>query len=75
MASLVVWQLKTVPDYSSLAVTNGDDNNEWIDRSIHRSIICIGRLIAFFDVYRWKVDTVYAWHVAQDSECDIIKLT
>jgi predicted PolB exonuclease-like 3'-5' exonuclease len=69
MASLVVWDLKTVSD------ANDSDDRQIDDAfsSITRSIICIGRLIAHFDVYRWRIDSVYAWHVAAQSERDIIK--
>ena len=66
MACLVVWDLKTIPDNSGPAAVNdrpngGDEDvhhaDGRVDKSIHRSIICIGRLIAHFDVYRWKIDS------------------
>ena len=59
MACLVVWDLKTIPDNSGLAAVNDRPNGRDedahnadgpVDRSIHRSIICISRLVAYFDV-------------------------
>lgn len=80
MACLVVWDLKTVPDGSSLAAVRSNDGDEdvqnadcRVDSPLHRSIISIGRLIAHFDVDRWRISSVYAWHVAMHSEREIIK--
>jgi predicted PolB exonuclease-like 3'-5' exonuclease len=67
MATVLVWHLKTVPD-AHIPVAANDGAEE-----INRSIICIGRLIAHFDVYCWRVHSVYAWHAAAHSEYEIIK--
>jgi hypothetical protein len=40
---------------------------------MYRSIICLGRLIAHFESNRWIIDSVYAWHIAAQSEKEIIK--
>ena len=83
MPTLVVWDFKTVPDLQTFANAKGlaaqsseeirDAMGGEASNPLYRSIICIGWLIAHFEVDRWNVKSVYASHVASKSEQDLIK--
>jgi len=83
MPTLVVWDVKTVPDLQVFAAASGlaTENDKEIrdamgpeaSNPLYRSIICIGQLIAHLAADRWTVDSVYADHVASKSEQELIK--
>ena len=83
MPTLVVWDVKTVPDLQvfaaakSLTAQSDDEIRDAMggeaSNPIYRSIICLGWLIARFEADRWTVDSVYADHVASKSEQELVK--
>jgi 3'-5' exonuclease len=73
-ASVIVWDLETVPDLSGFATANdliGKSDAEVREaigdkfpKHIYHSIVCIGALIAHREPDYWAVDAVGAPHVA-----------
>ena len=78
MPNQIVWDVKAVPDLQLFAeahsLTSNSDNEireamgDEAGSPIYRSIVCFGRLIAHFESDRWIVDSVYAWHIAAQTE-------
>ena len=83
MPTLIVWDVKTVPDLQVFADAKGlakqtddeirDAMGPEASNPLYRSIVCIGWLIAHFEADRWTVDSIYADHVASKSEQELIK--
>jgi 3'-5' exonuclease len=81
-ASVIVWDIETVPDLKGFAQANGHDGKSDDDiraamgdkfpKHIYRSIICIGALIAHHEDGRWVIDSVGAPYVGERSEKELI---
>ena len=81
-ASVIVWDIETVPDIKGFAAANGHDGKSEDDiraamgdkfpKHIYHSIICIGALIARREDDRWVVDALGAPHVGERSEKALI---
>ena len=82
VASVIVWDIETVPDIKSFAAANGHDGKsddeirvamgDEFPKHIYHSIICIGALIAHEEEGRWAVDALGAPHVGERSEKALI---
>ena len=82
VASVIVWDIETVPDIKSFAAANGHDGKsddeiraamgDKFPKHIYHSIICIGALIAHEEEGRWAVDALGAPHVGERSEKALI---
>jgi 3'-5' exonuclease len=82
MASIIVWDIETVPDLKGFAVANGHDGRsddeiraamgDKFPKHIYHSIICIGALIAHQDGGQWTIDALGAPHVGDRSEKALI---
>ena len=81
-ASVIVWDIETVPDIKGFAAANGHDGKSEDDiraamgdkfpKHIYHSIICIGALIAHQEDGRWVVDALGAPHIGERSEKALI---
>src|SRR5947199_10273018 len=81
-ASLVVWDLETVPDIGGFAAANDLVGKSEVEvreaigdkfpKHIYHSIICIGALIAHREPDHWAVDAVVAPHVGDRLENELI---
>jgi 3'-5' exonuclease len=81
-ASVIVWDIETVPDLKGFAVANGHDGKsddevreaigDKFPKHIYHSIICIGALVARSENDRWTVSALGAPHVGDRSEKDLI---
>jgi 3'-5' exonuclease len=81
-ASVIVWDIETVPNLKGFAAANGyvgksDDDvraamGDKFPKHIYHSIICIGALVAHQDNDRWIVDALGAPHVGERSEQALI---
>ena len=81
-ASVIVWDLETVPDLRGFAAANGltgkpDDEvraemGDKFPKLIYHSIVCIGALIAQRQEECWTVSAVGAPHVGERPEKEII---
>jgi predicted PolB exonuclease-like 3'-5' exonuclease len=81
-ASVVVWDIETVPDIKGFATANGhvgksDDDvraamGDKFPKHIYHSIICIGALIAHYDGDHWAVESLGAPQVGERSEKELI---
>jgi hypothetical protein len=81
-ASIIAWDLETVPDLGGFAAVHdlvGKSDAEIREaigdkfpKQIYHSIVCIGALIAHWDVDHWSVDAVGAPHVAERTEKQLI---
>ena len=81
-ASVIVWDIETVPDLKGFAQTNGHDGKSDDDiraamgdkfpKHICHSIVCIGALIAHRDDDHWVVDALGAPHLGERSETVLI---
>lgn len=81
-ASVIVWDLETVPDIAGFAAANdlvGKTNaevreaiGEKFPKHIYHSIICIGALVAHREFDHWAVDAVGAPHVGERTEKELI---
>jgi 3'-5' exonuclease len=77
-ASVIVWDIETVPDLKGFALANGhngksDDDiraamGDKFPKHIYHSIICIGGLVARQTNGHWSVDALGAPHVGERSE-------
>ena len=77
-ASVIVWDIETVPDLKGFARANGHDGKneddirstmgEKFPKHIYHSIICIGSLIAHQENGRWAIGALGAPHVGERSE-------
>jgi predicted PolB exonuclease-like 3'-5' exonuclease len=82
MASIIVWDIETVPDLKGFAAANGHDGRgddeiraamgDKFPKHIYHSIICIGALIARQDNGQWIIDALGAPHVGERSEKALI---
>src|SRR6478672_2989786 len=73
--SVIVWDLETVPDLGGFAAAHdlvGKSNVEVREaigdkfpKHIYHSIVCIGALIAHWELDHWAVDAVGAPHVGE----------
>jgi predicted PolB exonuclease-like 3'-5' exonuclease len=82
MASIIVWDIETVPDLKGYAAANGHDGRgddeiraamgDKFPKHIYHSIICIGALIAHQDAGQWTIDALGAPHVGERSEKALI---
>jgi 3'-5' exonuclease len=74
MASIIVWDIETVPDLKGFAADEeiraamGDK----FPKHIYHSIICIGALVAHREDGPWKVSAIGAPHVGERSEKALI---
>lgn len=83
MASVIVWDIETVPDVEGYARANGligksdDEIREAMGgkfpKPLYHSIVCIGAVVAECVQGVWQVRAVGAPHVGETSERDIIK--
>jgi 3'-5' exonuclease len=81
-ASVIVWDLETVPDIGGFAACNdliGKSEEEIREaigdkfpKLIYHSIVCIGALVATRDNDRWMVEAVGAPHVGERTEKQLI---
>jgi 3'-5' exonuclease len=82
MASVIVWDIETVPDLKGFASANGhggqsDDEiralmGDKFPKHIYHSIICIGALVAHREDGHWTVIALGAPHVGERSERALI---
>ena len=81
-ASIIVWDIETVPDLRGFAAANGligklDDEvraemGDKFPKLIYHSIVCIGALVAQRQEEHWSVSAVGAPHIGERSEKEII---
>jgi 3'-5' exonuclease len=81
-ASVIVWDIETIPDLKGFAAANGHEGKNDDDiraamgdkfpKHIYHSIICIGALVARRDNGGWTVDAVGAPHIGERSEQALI---
>ena len=81
-ASVLVWDLETVPDLRGFAATNdlagkSDDEireamGDKFPKHIYHSIACIGALIAHRNIDHWVIDALGAPHIGERSEKELI---
>jgi 3'-5' exonuclease len=81
-ASVIVWDIETVPDLRGFAAAKGlvgkrDDEvraemGDKFPKLIYHSIICIGALVAQWREDHWAVSAVGAPSIAERSEREII---
>ena len=80
--SVIVWDLETVPDLGGFAAANDlvgksdveirEAIGDKFPKHIYHSIICIGALIAHWELDHWAVDAVGAPHVGERTEKQLI---
>jgi 3'-5' exonuclease len=80
--SLIVWDLETVPDLAGFAAANDlvgksdvevrESIGDKFPKHIYHSIVCIGALIAHWEVDHWAVDAIGAPHVGERTEKQLI---
>jgi len=81
-ATVIVWDLETVPDLAGFAAANdlvGRDDEEVrqamgdkFPKHIYHSIVCIGALIALSEGDNWAISALGAPHVGERSEKQLI---
>jgi 3'-5' exonuclease len=81
-ASVIVWDLETVPDLLGFATANnllGRSDAEVLEaigekfpKHIYHSIVCIGALVAHREQSCWVVDALGAPHIGQRTEKQLI---
>src|SRR5262245_63573204 len=81
-ASVIVWDIETIPDLKGFAAANGLEGKsdeeiraaigDKFPKHIYHSIICIGALVAHGERDHWHVDAVGAPHVGERSERQLI---
>jgi 3'-5' exonuclease len=82
MASIIVWDIETVPDLKGFAAANGQDGKsdeeiraamgDKFPKHIYHSIICIGALVPHHEDSHWTVAALGAPHVGERSEKALI---
>ena len=82
MASVIAWDIETVPDLKGFAAANGHEGKTDEDiraamgdkfpKHIYHSIICIGALVAHQENDGWRVDALGAPSIATRSEKELI---
>jgi hypothetical protein len=80
--SVIVWDLETVPDLAGFAAANDLVGKSDIEireaigdkfpKHIYHSIVCIGALVAHWELDHWAVDAVGAPHVGERTEKELI---
>jgi hypothetical protein len=80
--SVIVWDLETVPDLAGFAAANDLVGKSDIEireaigdkfpKHIYHSIVCIGALVAHWELDHWAVDAVGAPHVGERTEKKLI---
>ena len=80
--SVIVWDLETVPDLAGFAAANDlvgksdvevrEAIGDKFPKHIYHSIVCIGALIAHWELDHWAVDAVGAPHVGERTEKQLI---
>jgi 3'-5' exonuclease len=78
VASVIVWDIETVPDLKGFARANGHDGKSDEDirtamgdkfpKHIYHSIICVGGLVAHQENGQWVVDALGAPHIGERTE-------
>jgi predicted PolB exonuclease-like 3'-5' exonuclease len=81
-ASVIVWDIETVPDLRGFAAAKGlvgmlDDDvraemGDKFPKLIYHSIVCIGALVAQWQEDHWEVSAVGAPNIGERSEKEII---
>src|SRR6476646_8862903 len=81
-ASVLVWDLETVPDFRGFAAANdlagkSDDEvreamGDKFPKHIYHSIVCIGALVAHRNNDHWVVDASGAPHIGERTEKELI---
>jgi 3'-5' exonuclease len=85
-ASVIVWDIETVPDLKGFAAANNHEGKSDDDvraamgdkfpKHIYHSIVCIGALVAHREPDHWAVDALGAPHVGDSKPARTsIKLT
>lgn len=82
MASVIVWDIETVPDLGGFARANGLDGKtddeirgavgNKFPKHIYHSIVCIGALVASDKGSHWNVEALGAPHVGDRTEKELI---
>jgi 3'-5' exonuclease len=82
VASVIVWDLETVPDLKGFAAANAYDGKsddeiraamgDKFPKHIYHLIVCIGALVAHREDGRWAIDALGAPHVGERSEKELI---
>jgi 3'-5' exonuclease len=82
-ASVIIWDLETVPDLKGFAAANSiegksDDDvraaiGDKFPKHIYHSIVCIGAIVAHREPDHWMVDAIGAPHVGERSEKELIQ--
>ena len=75
--SVIVWDLETVPDLGGFAAANDlvgksdvevrEAIGDKFPKHIYHSIVCIGALVAHWEIDHWAVDAVGAPHVGEEG--------
>ena len=81
-ASVIVWDIETIPDLRGFAAANGltgrldaearAEMGGKFPKLIYHSIVCIGALVAQRQDEHWAVSAVGAPHIGERSEKEII---
>ena len=81
-ATVIVWDIETVPDLKGFASANGHDGmtdddiraamGDKFPKHIYHTIICIGALVAHQEDGHWAVGALGAPHVGERSEKTLI---
>ena len=81
-SSIIVWDLETVPDLTGFAAANDlagktdvevrEAIGDKFPKHIYHSIVCIGALIAHWELDHWAVDAIGAPHVGERTEKQLI---
>ena len=76
--SIIVWDLETVPGLAGFAAANDlvgksdvevrEAIGDKFPKHIYHSIVCIGALIAHWELDHWAVDAIGAPHVGERTE-------
>ena len=81
-ASVIAWDIETVPDLKGFAAANGLDGksddeiraamSDKFPKHIYHSIVCIGALVAHQDNGGWMIDALGAPNIGERSEKELI---
>src|SRR5262245_7081608 len=81
-ASVIVWDIETIPDLQGFAAANGHVGKSDADiraamgdkfpKHVYHSIACIGALVAHQENEGWAVDALGAPHIGERSEKALI---
>jgi hypothetical protein len=80
--NIIVWDLETVPDLGGFAAANDLVGKSEVEvreaigdkfpKHIYNSIVCIGTLIAHWELNHWAQDAIGAPHVGERTEKQLI---